>query len=321
MAIQTVKAQLLALGVEGIDFEELTLTGTGEPDTYSVQINAPAMSSYNLTDNVFNVKVTATTTGNVTASVDKTNPTFGEQLKLRVYERQKPVVTITQPAADNAYITNTSTPIKWTVTDTYYGGVKDSGINLLSASFTIKKNNEIVTPEEGEITHSEDGGITTFSYLPSGGFTDGNWEISGYVSDYDGNVSETKTRTFIIDTIAPSIDIDAPAVSSTKEVTITGTTDPDETITIIITVGEQEYQLNPDSSGNFSKVVTLKEGENIISAVAKDKAGNTSPVPATVTVTVDSSAPIFQTVTLTPNPADAGATLLLTVKVISQVSE
>lgn len=54
-------------------------------------------------------------------------------------------------------------------------------------------------------------------------------------------------------------------------------------------------------------------GSNTITVVAKDKAGKTTTV--TRKVTLDTGAPVFEKVTLTPNPVDCGKTFIISVKV------
>ena len=54
-------------------------------------------------------------------------------------------------------------------------------------------------------------------------------------------------------------------------------------------------------------------GSNTITVVATDKAGKTTTV--TRKVTLDTGAPVFEKVTLTPNPVDCGKTFVISVKV------
>ena len=68
-----------------------------------------------------------------------------------------------------------------------------------------------------------------------------------------------------------------------------------------------------DGSGAFSKSVALSEGSNTIVVTATDSAGKASSVARTVTL--DTGAPIFQSVSIAPNPVDAGATYVITVEV------
>lgn len=67
------------------------------------------------------------------------------------------------------------------------------------------------------------------------------------------------------------------------------------------------------SDGTFSKDITLKDGSNTITVVAKDGAGRTTTV--TRTVTLDTKAPVISDVSLAPNPADVGATYVISVSV------
>lgn len=60
-------------------------------------------------------------------------------------------------------------------------------------------------------------------------------------------------------------------------------------------------------------VQTLAAGTNTITVVAKDGAGKTTTV--TRTVTLDTAAPVIKSVTLTPNPVDAGKTFIISVEV------
>ena len=66
-----------------------------------------------------------------------------------------------------------------------------------------------------------------------------------------------------------------------------------------------------ESNGSFSKAVTYAEGSNTVVVTATDSAGKTTSV--TRTVMVDTVPPEFVSVTLTPNPVDAGQTYILSV--------
>ena len=62
-----------------------------------------------------------------------------------------------------------------------------------------------------------------------------------------------------------------------------------------------------------SKSVTLTEGSNTIEVTATDASGKTSNVSRTVTL--DSSVPKVVSASITPNPVDAGATMLISVEI------
>ena len=69
------------------------------------------------------------------------------------------------------------------------------------------------------------------------------------------------------------------------------------------------------ANGAFSKSVTLSEGANTIVVTATDAAGKLSTV--TRNVTLDTSVPQIVSASVVPNPADAGATVTITVVVQS----
>lgn len=84
----------------------------------------------------------------------------------------------------------------------------------------------------------------------------------------------------------------APAFAGTKTITVTGTVD-DAIATV--TVNGTAATL---TGGNFSAAVTLTEGENTITAVATDPAGNSSS--ASVEVSLDTVPPVI----VISSPAD-----------------
>lgn len=79
-----------------------------------------------------------------------------------------------------------------------------------------------------------------------------------------------------------------------------------------VTVNGTAVAVNSD--GTFSKEITLVNGSNTITVVAKDKAGKTTTV--TRKVTLDTGAPVFKGITLTPNPVDCGKTFVISVEVV-----
>ncbi len=115
-------------------------------------------------------------------------------------------------------------------------------------------------------------------------------------------------RLTVKEKVAPVIAIVSPTAgsfSTNSKPTITWkVTDADSGAAEAVTVG---------SDGGFSKVLTLAAGTNTITVVAKDGAGKTTTV--TRTVTLDTAAPVIKSVTLTPNPVDAGKTFIISVEV------
>ena len=138
-------------------------------------------------------------------------------------------------------------------------------------------------------------------------------------SDYDGNAATQKTVTFKVDTVPPTLSISLPAdklITNKTTVTVEGTTNDATsspvTVTIKINSGTAE-SVTVGADGNFSKALTLVEGDNTITVVARDAAGKTTTV--TRTVTLDLTPPTISAVTITPNPVDAGKTYIIFVTV------
>jgi ABC-type sugar transport system substrate-binding protein len=69
------------------------------------------------------------------------------------------------------------------------------------------------------------------------------------------------------------------------------------------------------STQNNPFFVTLVEGANTIVVTSTDALGKKTSV--TRTVTLDTKIPVFTSVNVTPNPVDAGATYVISVKVSS----
>ena len=79
-----------------------------------------------------------------------------------------------------------------------------------------------------------------------------------------------------------------------------------------ILVNDQDQgEVTVGAGGNFSKTVALHEGANVIVITATDAAGKSSQV--TRNVTLDTTVPKIVSAVITPNPADAGATMLVKV--------
>ena len=77
--------------------------------------------------------------------------------------------------------------------------------------------------------------------------------------------------------------------------------------------GADQGDVTVGAGGTFSKAVTLAEGANTIVITATDAAGKVSTV--TRSVTLDTSVPVIKSATITPNPVDAGATMVIAVEI------
>lgn len=157
------------------------------------------------------------------------------------------------------------------------------------------------------------------TYTPTTALSDGSHTIKFDASDHDDNAAAQKSVTFKVDTVPPTLSVTAPTedlVTNKAACTVTGKTSDVTSGPVIVTVklnNGTAAEATVGSDGSFSKALTLVEGENTITVVARDGAGKTTTV--TRTVILDTSAPVIQSVTITPNPVDAGKTFIISVEV------
>ena len=295
MSVKTVQAV--------INGQTYTLTKNTSTGKYEATITAPSKSSYTLSGHYYPVTVKATDdAGNVTTK-DETDSTLGASLRLQVKEKVVPVITITAPTASQ-YLANSTPAIAWKITD------DDSGVN--PSTIALKVDGTAV--DTSKITKTAVTGGYTCSYTPASALSDGAHTVVATASDYDGNAAAQKSVTFTVDTIPPTLSISAPAegfITNKSTLTVKGTTDDETSKPVAITVNGVPIPVT--LSGTFSNDVTLKEGSNTITIVAKDKAGKTTTV--TRTVKLDTAPPVIKSATITPNPVDCGKTFVISVEV------
>lgn len=299
MAITQVRAQ--------INGTWYTLTATGTAGQYTAQITAPGATSYNQPGGYYNVTVEATNTAGTTGSADASTL---EGLKFYVKERVAPVITILSPS-DGAYVSNNKQPVVFTVTDESGG----SGVDLDSVAVRL----DGTAVSAAEVTHTAITNGYSFTYTPSAAMGDGAHTVSVEAADNDGNAAAAKSTTFTVDTVPPALNVTSPAeglVTATAALAVSGTTNDATSSPVVITVTLNSADQGPvtvQANGAFSKTVTLAEGANTIVVTATDAAGKVSTV--TRNVTLDTSVPQIVSASVVPNPADAGATVTITVVV------
>ncbi len=272
---------------------------TGE---YKATVPAPQKSSYSQSGHKYGGSVVATDDAGNSTTITQSDTTFGENLLLRVLEKVAPTLAFTYPTA-GAYITNATPVIKFKVTD------NDSGVN--PDTIVIKVDGAKVTTAFTK-TAATDG--YECSYTPGAALADGAHTVSIEASDYDGNAASAKTVSFTVDTIPPTLTLTNPVdglITNKAALVVSGKTDDVTSKPVTVTVNGESVTVN--SNGSFSKEITLVSGSNTITVVATDKAGKTTTV--TRKVTLDTGAPVFEKVTLTPNPVDCGKTFVISVKV------
>ena len=192
----------------------------------------------------------------------------------------------------------------WKVTD------DDSGVNPDTIALTVDGK----AVAAADITKTAVSGGYECSYTPKTALGDGEHTITATASDYDGNAASAKSVTFTVDTIPPTLNVTSPAeglVTNQSSLTVTGTTNDVTSKPVTVTVNGASVTVNSD--GSWSKTITLTNGNNTITIVATDRAGKTTTV--TRTVKLDTGAPVIKSITLTPNPVDAGKTFVISVEV------
>lgn len=299
MAISQVRAK-----VNGTWYTLTLNSGTGK---YEASITAPGATSYNQSGGYYNVTVEATNTAGTKGTADGSTMTG---LRLVVRERVAPVITILSPSS-GAYVTNSKQPVVFTVVDEAGG----SGIDL--NTLVVKQDGTTVASGTIAATAITNGYSVT--YTPAAALGDGSHTVTVDVKDHDGNAATQKSTTYKVDTVPPTLNITSPTdglITASSKLNIVGTTNDATSSPVTVTIklnGTDQGSVTVGSDGTFSKSVTLAEGANTIEITATDAAGKTSSVSRTVTL--DSSIPKVVSASITPNPVDAGATMVISVEI------
>ena len=298
MAISQVRAQ--------INGTWYTLTA-GSNNTYTATITAPGSTSFTKSGGYYDVTIEAT---NTAGTVTTQNAAGLSSLKLVVREKVAPVITILSPTS-GAAVTNNKQSVAFTIVDEAGG----SGINL--SSLVVKQDGTAAAASTITSTAITNGYSVT--YTPASALSDGSHTVTITVSDNDGNAATAKSTTYKVDTVPPTLNITAPAnalVTNTASLVVRGTTNDTASspVTVKITLGGADQgTITVGTDGSFSKTLTLASGSNTIVITATDAAGKASTV--TRTVTLDTTKPVVKSASITPNPVDAGASMVISVVV------
>lgn len=299
MAISTVQATL--------NGQTYNLTYDSSQQAWVANLTAPGSTSFNLSGGYYDVQITATndagTKGNASASTN-------DGCKLVVKETVKPVITVQSPTS-GAYTTNNKQPIVFTVIDEAGG----SGVNINTLNLTLDSVTKYYyTAQQSAFSVSAVTNGYSVTFTPPDTLSDGSHTISIACSDNDGNAATAVSSTFTVDTIPPTLNITTPAeglITASTTITVSGTTNDATSSPTTVKVNGKAVTVS--SSGTFSTTVTLTEGSNTITIVATDSAGKSSTV--TRHVTLNTAVPKITSVTITPNPANTGASMVLKVVV------
>ena len=271
-----------------------TLTYNSSSGAYEATLTAPGKTSFTEAGGVYVVTAEATNTAGT--SVTKT-------ANLTVKETVKPVITISSPS-NGAYIASNQPNIVFTVTDETNG----SGVKIDSLS--VKIDGSAIT---SGITKTAITNGYSVTVTPST-LSDGSHTVTINCADNDGNRATEKSTTFTVDTVPPVLNVTSPddgLITNKSTVVVAGTTNDSTSSPVTLTVNGNTVSVGSD--GSFNTTVTLSEGENTITIEAVDKAGKVSTV--TRTVTYDSSTPVIESITITPNPVNTSESMVIRVVV------
>lgn len=306
MTIDTVRAKINGTWVT------LTKNASGH---YEANIAAPNITSFNVNSgHYYPVEVEATDLAGNKATVDDTHATLGSQLRLYVKEVTKPTIVITAPSS-GAYLSTNTPAITFQLRDETDG----SGVKISTLKIQIDDGPIITNTSPGVTITSVSGGYNV-TYTPQTALSDGEHIVKINAQDNDGNAATQASRNFTVDTVPPELSVTSPAEGityrNTPALTVTGVTNDITSSTVVVKInvnGVDQGDIPVDSNGNFSKSVTLTEGENTIVVTATDLAGKTTTV--TRTVILDTVAPVVENITIVPNPVNVGQTYTITVEV------
>lgn len=274
--------------------------------TWTATTNAPANSSWSQPDHVYKVEIHAVDAANNEATMTSADPTYGDQLKIRVLEKSKPTATIVSPT-QGSVLGASKQDIVLEMSDA--GG---SGLNETTVVFTVNGKSHA-----GDLSFTDHESKRRATYHATG-LSDGQNTITFQVTDNDGNVSALATTTFVVSTAAPSLTVNTPTeglITNSNRLTVTGSTTPgSDAVTIAdVKVNNASVKLSGDRTKTFSHEVTLTEGENTITVVSTDSIGKATTV--TRHVTLDIKAPIITDVVAEATTVDSGGTIKITFKV------
>lgn len=280
-------------------------TYSEETQSWDVDIPAGAESSYGQPNHTYPITLHAKDAAGNETVMQATDPTYGDQLNIRVLEKTKPTATIVSPT-QGSVLGSATQDIVMELQDA--GG---SGLNM--ASVVFKVNN--VQVSSGLSWSDGADGKKTCTYHATN-LSDGSNSVSLQVTDNDGNVSDLATVTFVISTSAPTLNVTSPTdnlLTNSKKVTVAGTAAAGSDAVTLASVKINGETVSVGEGGAFSKEITLQEGENTITVVAEDSIGKTTSV--TRHVTVDTKAPVISEVEAEATTVDANSTIHLTFKV------
>lgn len=277
-----------------------------ETQLWDVDIPSGSESSYSQDNHTYPIELHAFDAAGNETIMYATDPTYGDQLNIRVLEKTKPTATIVSPT-QGSVLGSAAQDIVMELSDA--GG---SGLNMASVIFKV---NNIQVSEGVSWSDGADGKKTCTYHATN--LSDGSNNVSLQATDNDGNVSDVATVSFVISTQAPTLNVTTPTeglLTNSKQVTVSGTAAAGSDAVTLSSVKINGETVSVGEGGAFSKEITLQEGENTITIVAEDSIGKTTSV--TRHVTVDTKAPVISDVEAEATTVDANSTIHLTFKIV-----
>lgn len=171
--------------------------------TWTATTNAPANSSWSQPDHVYKVEIHAVDAANNEATMTSANPTYGDQLKIRVLEKSKPTATIVSELATTTFVVSTTAP-SLTVDTPTEGLITNS--NKLTVTGSTTPGSDAVTIADVKVNNAsvELSGDSTKTFSHEVTLTEGKNTITVVSTDSIGKAT-TVTRHVTLDTKAPII--------------------------------------------------------------------------------------------------------------------
>ncbi len=237
--------------------------------------------------------------GNVAGDVYATNGSFSKEITL--VEGNNWIVA---NATDQALNVSVNSQEKLVVLDT-----EEPGVPVINPTPELINNNKVTisgSAEDGAwIRIYRGGSVIADAYAVDGGFTkeitlvEGNNQIVVNATDAAANVSDdSAVRLIKLDTIKPVVPgvNSLPDATNTGTIAVSGSAETGTTVRIYLD-GNLAGEVIAEG-GNYSKVITLNDGENRIVVNATDAANNTSDNSAVKLITLDTINPDVPVVNL-----------------------
>lgn len=288
--------------------QKLIATYDEESGLWTAEGTAPAESSWSQPDHVFKAEIHAEDLAGNSTVMTSDDKVYGNELKFRILEKTKPTAAIISPT-EGSVLGTASQKIQFNVKDE--GG---SGLNM--SSITLKINGVAVT---SGISYTDGNNGEKIGTYNASGLSDGANRIQLSVQDNDGNASSEAIINFVISTAAPTLNVTSPAnnlITNSNKVTVAGNAAAGSDVVTLeeVTINGTRADI---TGGLFSIEKTLeKEGENILTIIARDNLGKTTTV--TRVVILDTKAPIISDVKAELTTVNAGGRIRITFKVVDE---